>query len=82
MKCKFIETYSVGGTVLLKPKRKFETLDQAIEQAKHINSFDTTIHKYVAYKCNECHKYHIGKSQHLLKEKDRIKYKEYGKKIS
>lgn len=56
-------------------KRSYNTLDDAIFAAKLNNSKENTIHKYIAYKCDVCYKYHIGKSYRELKEKDRIKYK-------
>lgn len=49
-----------------KDKIKFNTLDEAIEEAKRINSLGKNIHKVVAYKCSVCHKYHIGKNKTLL----------------
>ncbi len=48
-------------------KEQFSTLDEAIEVAKKINKRPQQIHKTVAYKCNVCFKYHIGKNKTLLK---------------
>jgi len=50
-----------------KDKRKFDSLEDAITEAKRINGLKINIHKVVAYKCNFCFKYHIGKNRTLLK---------------
>lgn len=47
---------------VLKPKHKFKTDKEAITEAKRINLLPYTIHKFVAYKCNKCSNYHIGKT--------------------
>ncbi len=77
--CNTIESY-VNGTKIYKPKKKFNTLDEAIATAKIVNSKDHVIHKVVAYKCISCHKYHIGRNGNELKEKDRTKYKKETKR--
>lgn len=53
-------------------KKKFETLDSAIEAAKICNSQEKRIHKLVAYKCSKCFKYHIGSNGKLLKKEKNI----------
>ena len=50
------------------PKRKFNTLDEAIEEAKRVNRLDKTITKKVAYKCKICFKYQIGSNHKPLKK--------------
>lgn len=50
-----------------KDKKKFGSLEDAIIEAKRINALKINIHKVVAYKCNFCFKYHIGKNKTLLK---------------
>jgi len=43
-----------------KPKSKWETSDEAIENAKYINNkYPKKDSKLVAYKCTHCHKYHL-----------------------
>jgi hypothetical protein len=43
-----------------KPKRQFDTSDSAIHAAKIINLKDSKKDtKLVAYKCTNCHKYHL-----------------------
>ena len=58
-----------------KKKRKFETLEEAITEAKVVNSRIGVIHKVVAYRCELCFKFHLGRNGTVLKEKDRIKFK-------
>lgn len=48
MECETIESYDENLKPIFKPKLKFETLDEAIEHAKHVNSNDHIIHKVVA----------------------------------
>lgn len=45
-----------------RPKKKFETDKEAIAEAKRRNSLPETIHKFVAYKCTTCFKWHVGKT--------------------
>ena len=75
MKCKRFLRFDENMKQILVSKKKFETLDLAITEAKRVNSFDHTIHKMIAYKCDECFKYHIGKGRKLLTDKERKKYK-------
>jgi predicted CXXCH cytochrome family protein len=77
MNCDTVEMYDSEGNPILKPKKRYETLDDAIEVAKKINAQDHVIHKVVAYKCPDCHKYHIGRNGKQLKEKDREKFKKH-----
>lgn len=55
-------------TILNKPKKKFDTLDEAIVMAKKLNLQPQRIHKSVAYKCSKCFKYHIGSNGKLLEK--------------
>lgn len=71
MKCK----YTLRGET--KQKRKFDTLDAAIHEAKMLNAARLGRRKMTAYKCPECHKYHIGKTPYLVKLKDFKKYQKY-----
>jgi hypothetical protein len=50
-----------------KPKKKFETDKEAIIEAKRRNLLPDTIHKYVAYKCMTCFKWHVGKTNKEIK---------------
>jgi len=67
--CKTFSHIDENGNKVWKPKKKFDTLDDAIEACKHINGLDKTIHKVVSYKCTVCHKYHIGRNGKLVKHK-------------
>jgi predicted CXXCH cytochrome family protein len=75
MECQTLESYDENHNPILKPKLKFETLDLAIKHAKKVNSLDHIIHKVVAYKCKQCHKYHVGRNGKELTEKERNKFK-------
>jgi hypothetical protein len=73
MKCKTLERFDENGQILMKPKKQFDTLDEAIAEAKKMNLLDTTIHKLIAYKCDECFKYHIGRGKTEMTEKYKSK---------
>jgi len=75
MICSRIIGYNGEGKPIFKPKIKFKTLDEAIHAAKVMNSYDKIILKLVAYKCQECGFYHIGRNGKELKQKDKNKYK-------
>lgn len=64
MECKIIESYVENDKreIVYKIKKSFDTLDEAIDIAKLINSKDQTIINVVAYKCSKCFKYHIGRN--------------------
>jgi tetraacyldisaccharide-1-P 4'-kinase len=63
------------GQRLLKPKRAFNTLDDAIAEAKKLNLLSDHTQKLVAYKCTDCYKYHIGKNGKVITEKEKFKLK-------
>jgi hypothetical protein len=75
MECQTLERYDKDMNPVYKPKRAFDTQDEAIEVAKFINSQDHVIHKIVPYKCKVCHKYHLGRNGKELKDKERQKHK-------
>lgn len=77
MKCKTFDRYDKDLNPIYRNKVTYDTQDEAIEVAKHMNSRDHAIHKVVPYYCDECHKYHLGKNGKILKEKDKIKNKNY-----
>lgn len=55
-------------TTWSKPKKQFNTLDEAIAMCKILNKEPKRIHKLVSYKCSKCFKYHIGSNGKLLKQ--------------
>lgn len=57
------------------PKKSFNNEKDAVNTARHINSQMYTIHKMVAYKCQECGKWHIGRNNTELTDEDRQHYK-------
>ena len=67
--------YMVGGVWVEKPKIAYENDKDAIEKARIMNTRDYTIHKLVAYKCSICGKWHVGRSNKVLNDKDREHYK-------
>lgn len=70
--CMWCSTNKMENGILKEVKKKaFETLDDAIEQARKMNSNGQQIHKVIAYKCPLCHKYHVGRSKKELTDKDR-----------
>ncbi len=75
MECQTLERYDENLQPVYKPKRVFNTQDEAIEVAKFINAQDHVIHKVVPYRCKVCKKYHLGRNGKELKEKEREKHK-------
>lgn len=57
------------GTTIIKPKKKFDTNEEAIEAAKKINAKPYQSSKVVAYKCKMCHKFHVGRNGKKIKNK-------------
>ena len=80
--CSYI-LYKEDGTVVRNPKRRFDTSDSAIQSAMYMNAKESTVHKFVAYKCSKCGGYHIGHTKKVLTDKDRakaVKFIRYAKK--
>lgn len=69
--------YTQDGVEVRREKRKFKSSDEAIRAAMYMNMKETTIHKFVAYKCIKCGFYHIGHTSKLLTEKDRKKANQF-----
>lgn len=68
-------TIKIGedGIPFEKPKRAFFTLDSAIAHAKLMNTREDRIEKVVAYKCNTCFRYHVGRNGNTIKDKEKVK---------
>lgn len=62
-----------GDNQIFKDKKKFTTLDAAIEECKYLNSLSHRINKVVAYKCKSCCQYHIGRNGKPITDKLRNK---------
>jgi hypothetical protein len=73
MECSTLNYFSEDGVAVYKPKVQYDTLDEAIKVAKIENAKSHHIHKLVAYKCNSCFKYHIGRNGKEISEKKRLK---------
>lgn len=56
-----------------KPKKAFFTLESAIIHAKEMNAREDRTEKVVAYKCNTCHRYHVGRNGNTIKDKEKEK---------
>lgn len=52
-----------------KPKKQFNTNEQAIAHAKYVNGLPNRINKVVPYKCPVCFKFHVGRNGKPLTEK-------------
>lgn len=55
-----------NGEVVTKDKKKFITLEGAIQHCKVKNALPDRMRKIVAYKCPVCHQYHVGRNGHKL----------------
>lgn len=75
MECQTLERYDENLNPIYKPKKTFDTLDEAIENAKKVNCREHVIHKVVGYKCSKCGKYHLGRNGSEVTEKERMKWK-------
>jgi len=71
--CTRLVSVNPDGSEVREPKVAFDTLDRAIVAAKSLNSRNNATHKAVAYKCNKCFKYHVGRSKSpLVRERKHI----------
>lgn len=73
MTCETIVIIDPSGFKHYKPKKVYNSLDEAIAVAKKMNARDQQITKLVAYKCDKCFKYHIGRNGKLLSKKEKHK---------
>jgi len=71
--CNTLVRTEADGTKVYKDKKKFESLDAAIEACKEVNAQPHRINKLVSYKCRCCHKYHIGRNGKTITDKYRNK---------
>jgi hypothetical protein len=77
MKCKRFHYLDELKKPVYIDKIKYISLEQAIEHAKKENTKEKHIHKLIAYKCNICGFYHIGRNKTVLTDKERKKSKEW-----
>lgn len=75
MQCTTLDRVEENGVMVMRPKKQFPTLDAAIAVAKIDNAKDDRDYKVVAYKCNVCFKYHVGRNGKPLTDKERAKRK-------
>jgi hypothetical protein len=71
--CNTLVRIEEDGTKVFKDKKKFDTLDEAIEECKKLNALPHRISKIVSYKCKHCHKYHTGRNGKTITDKYREK---------
>lgn len=74
-KCTTLSTTSVDefGNPKEKQKKTFFTLDSAIIHAKQMNARQDRTQKVVAYKCDTCFRYHVGRNGNIIKDKEKVK---------
>ena len=70
--CSYI-LYKDGETEVRSPKHRFSDPYDATRSAMYMNIKESTVHKFVAYKCSKCGWYHIGHTKKVLSDKDRVK---------
>ena len=76
IQCQTFTYYDKDGNKVMKPKKAYDTDKEAIKQAWVMNAHSDTIHKLVAYKCKKCGKWHIGRTDKILTDKEREHAKE------
>lgn len=59
-----------------KEKKSFESEKEAVLTCYKLNLNESQTRKLVAYKCCECHKWHIGENSKILTEEDREEIRE------
>ena len=76
-KCTTLTTIALdeNGNPKVKKKKTFFTLESAIQHAKLMNVREDRVKKVVAYKCKECHRYHVGRNGSTIKDKEKEKIK-------
>lgn len=79
--CQKINYYLEDGTPVYTKKVAYDNDGDAIEAARRLNTNIRQIHKAVAYKCPECHKWHVGRNHTILTDKDRKHDKEIISKL-
>ena len=75
VKCTTFKYIDAEGNRVEKPKRQYETEEEAMKQAFYLNAYGNSVRKLAAYKCWACGKWHVGRTCHTLTQEDREKYK-------
>lgn len=76
MQCTTKYVSRINGELIDKPKRVFNTLEDAIKHCKLMNSLPERKFKIVSYKCKVCHKFHVGRNGNEITNKEKNKFKE------
>lgn len=76
--CERFDKVDENGNRLMKPKITYLTLDEAIIAARRKNLMKVTksTEKVVAYKCDKCFKYHIGRNGKTIDPTEKTKIKD------
>jgi hypothetical protein len=64
--CQTLKFINKDGTRVYKEKKKFKTFEDALIEARRLNTLPQTIHKFEAYKCKSCLRFHVGRTPKLL----------------
>lgn len=76
--CETFSHIDSDGNKVMKSKQKYDTDKEAIEEARKLNALPDSIHKAVAYKCVTCGKWHVGRTNKVLTEKEKERYRNLG----
>lgn len=75
MECYTIEGFDKSGNPYVRPKKQFDTLEEAVANADKVNADTRVSEKVIPYKCSQCKKYHIGRNGDLLPDKAKSNFK-------
>lgn len=77
--CQTLVRIESNGTKIIRDKKRFDTLDEAIEACKKLNAMPHRINKIVSYKCKYCCKYHTGRNGKSItnKYRDKLQVEKY-----
>lgn len=73
MQCTTKYVSRINGQVIDKPKKVFNTNEEAITHCKKMNALPERKFKIVPYKCKDCHKFHAGRNGNIITPKEKVK---------
>lgn len=71
MQCKTSYIDDQTGKKIVKPKKVYETLGEAIRDSQKLNMIPNRVCMVVPYKCKKCEKFHVGKNHEKITEEYR-----------
>lgn len=74
MQCTTKYVNRINGQLEDKPKRAFDTNEQAIAHCKLVNALPDRKFKVVPYKCKDCHKFHSGRNGNEITSKEKSRW--------